>query len=395
MKKLIKTEDQYNTAMERHLELMLDTPDPGSKAFDELELLTLLIQTYEKETVSIDSPTPIEAIKFRMEQQELKQKDLIPMLGSKARVSEVLNGKRPLTITMARNLNRELDIPAEVLLNDQTAEIPQEIDTKAFPVKEMHKLGWFPKYHGKTWTEVKVYAEDMMQSVLKHFNDNKILAFNRAGFKSDAQLDDNALYAWRCKTLLDSEKKKLLKFELDNLSKEFTSSLAKLSQFPDGPKMAIELLEQRGIAVIINSHLPKTYLDGAALLNKNGNPLIGMTLRHDRLDNFWFTLFHELGHVKLHLNANPEGFFDDSDSGDNSEKELEANEFALNSLIPEEQWLTMRNTITKASDVRKEAQRLAIHPAIIAGRLRKEHQSYSKFKTLIGQGEVRKLFQYS
>ncbi|MFT5632610.1 MAG: HTH-type transcriptional regulator/antitoxin HigA [Rubritalea sp.] len=395
MKKLIKTENEYNTAMDRHLQLMLDSPDPGTEAFDELELLTLLIQTYEQETVNIDSPTPVEAIKFRMEQEGLKQKDLIAILGNKARVSEVLNGKRPLTIAMARRLNIELGIPAQVLLNDQTAEIPQEIDTSAFPVKEMHKLGWFPHHCDKTWTEAKIYAEDMLHSVLKHFKDDEIRAFNRAGFKKDAQLDDNALYAWRCKTLLDSEKKKLTKFDRDDLTEEFTSSLAKLSQFPNGPKMAIDLLEQRGIAVIINSHLPKTYLDGAALLNKNGNPLIGMTLRHDRLDNFWFTLFHELGHIKLHLHEHPEGFYDDSESGDNSYKEHQANEFALDSMIPKKQWQAMRNSTSKTAQIRLEAKRLAIHPAIIAGRLRKEFQSYSKFKTLIGQGEVRKLLRSS
>lgn len=391
MKKLIKNDTDYNAAMERHLELMLESPALVSDAFDELELLTLLIQTYEHQNATIDTPTPIEAIKFRMEQQGLKQKDLIPMIGSKARVSEVLNGKRPLTLSMARKLNSELGIPAEVLLNEKTTEIPQEIDASEFPVKEMHKFGWFPDYTGKTWTEVKMYAEDMLQSFLQGFKNKKIHAYNRAGFKPDAQLDDNALHVWRCKTLNDSEKKKLPKFDIDDLSKEFTSSLAKLSQFPDGPKMAIDLLEKRGIAVVINSHLPKTYLDGAALLDRNGNPVIGLTLRHDRLDNFWFTLFHELGHVKLHLDANPDGFFDDSESGDNSEKEHAANEFALDSLIPKQQWISMRDSITKTSEIRKEAKRLAIHPAIIAGRLRKEFQSYSKYRTLIGQGKVRSL----
>lgn len=391
MNKLIKTESEYDAAMERHLELMLASPEPDTAEFNELELLTLLIQTYEKETVDIEDPTPIEAIRFRMEQMGLKQKDLIPHIGSKARVSEILSGKRPLTIPMARNLHQDLGIPASVLLADERAELPKEIDVSTYPVKEMHNYGWFPQYEGKTWQSVKCHAEDMLHSLLEPFKDSPVRAFNRAGFKEDAQLNESALYAWRCRVLTESEKQKLSEFDTEDLTEEFISSLVNITQFDDGPRMAIELLAQRGIAVVIMQHLPKTYLDGAALRNRKGNPVIGLTLRHDRLDNFWFTLFHELGHVKMHLEQNPDGFFDDTESNDNKKEEGEANSFALNHLIPHDQWGILRETIKKTAEIRKEAKRLAIHPAIIAGRLRNEFQSYSKFRTLIGQGEVRSL----
>jgi len=96
-------------------------PVPGSEEHDQLELLTLLISVYEKEHYPIGLPDPIEAIKFRMEQQNLSKKDLIPFLGSRSKVSEVLSGKRPLSLTMIRALHNGLRIPAEVLLQKSEA----------------------------------------------------------------------------------------------------------------------------------------------------------------------------------------------------------------------------------------------------------------------------------
>lgn len=114
-----------------------------------------------------------------------------------------------------------------------------------------------------------------------------------------------------------------------------------------------------------------------------------MTLRHDREDNFWFTLLHELAHVRYHLGKVEDEFFDDTESGDNSELEKEANEFALENLIPNSEWKAV-SRLTRAAEIRKEAKRLAIHPSIIAGRLRREAQDYTIHRTLVGQGEIRK-----
>lgn len=116
MNKLIKTSKEHETALERLEKLMLGNPVPDSENANELELLALLIKAYEDKHVVIDPPTPLEAIRFRMEQAGLKQKDLIPFIGTKSRVSEVLAGKRPLTLAMARELHKGLGIPAEILL---------------------------------------------------------------------------------------------------------------------------------------------------------------------------------------------------------------------------------------------------------------------------------------
>lgn len=122
--KIIRTEDDYVTALERIDALMEDDPEPGSAEGEELELLCLLVGNYEEEKYPIDMPSPVDAIKFRMEQQGLKRKDLIPYIGSAPKVSEVLSGQRELSKTMIRNLVNGLGIPAEVLLQEPGAKLP-------------------------------------------------------------------------------------------------------------------------------------------------------------------------------------------------------------------------------------------------------------------------------
>ncbi|MBT8259039.1 MAG: transcriptional regulator [Flavobacteriaceae bacterium] len=114
--KPIKTEQDYQEALER-LEVIFDAK-PGSEEGDELEILSILIDKYENDNFPIDLPDPIEAIKFRMEQLNMRQKDLVEIVGFKSRVSEILNKRRKLTLEMIRSLNRSLKIPTEVLIQD-------------------------------------------------------------------------------------------------------------------------------------------------------------------------------------------------------------------------------------------------------------------------------------
>lgn len=117
--RILKTEQEYNEACERIYSLMqgfVDAIEPNSPEGEEIELLSLLVEKYEHENHPMNAPTPIEAIKFRMEQMNLKQTDIAPLFGGKTRVSEVLNGKRPLTLRMITLLNRYLGIPLESLV---------------------------------------------------------------------------------------------------------------------------------------------------------------------------------------------------------------------------------------------------------------------------------------
>ena len=112
----IKNEEDYTRTLS-HIESLMDAK-PNTAQMDELEVLTTLVEAYEEQHYKIDAPDPIEAIKFRMEQEGLKQKDLVSIVGSKSRVSEILNRKRKLTIEMIRNLHTQLHIPIESLFLD-------------------------------------------------------------------------------------------------------------------------------------------------------------------------------------------------------------------------------------------------------------------------------------
>ncbi|MBI6121054.1 MULTISPECIES: transcriptional regulator [Salegentibacter] len=114
--KPIKTEKDYEQALER-LEVIFDA-DSNSKEGDEAEILSLLIENYENQHYPIEAPDPIEAIKIRMEEMNLKQKDLVGIIGGKSRVSEILNKKKRLTVDMIRELERILHISASVLVNN-------------------------------------------------------------------------------------------------------------------------------------------------------------------------------------------------------------------------------------------------------------------------------------
>lgn len=129
------------------------------------------------------------------------------------------------------------------------------------------------------------------------------------------------------------------------------------------------------------------------MMLSSGKPVVALTLRYDRLDNFWFTLFHELGHVKLHFEKDKDAcFFDDLDV-DPEGLEVQADEFAQNSLISPMDWqsTSARHERTPHA-VLQLAHALRVHPAIIAGRIRREQKNYRLLASLVGQHEARKHF---
>ena len=174
-----------------------------------------------------------------------------------------------------------------------------------------------------------------------------------------------------------------------------------MSVLEDGPVQAREFLAQHGVGLEYVDHLPRTHLDGAALRLPDGRPVIGLTLRHDRIDNFWFTLLHELGHVGRHLGANSDeaGFVDDLslrgvESGGGDTTEQEADDLAQDALIPSEIWnngIILENPGPMA--VLQMASQAQVHPAIIAGRVRYELSNYRLLSQFVGTGEVRRQFE--
>lgn len=112
----IKNEADYNKALLR-LEKIFDAPAQSTQG-DEAEILSLLIDNYENEHYPINAPDPIEAIKIRMEEMDLKQKDLVGIIGGKSRVSEILSRKKKLTVEMIRNLEKKLNLSASILVEN-------------------------------------------------------------------------------------------------------------------------------------------------------------------------------------------------------------------------------------------------------------------------------------
>lgn len=393
--KVIRSEKQYEEYLEEARQLIALHPRPGTSDSDRLELISVLLEAYENDQYPVEAPDPIDAINFRMEEQGLKQADLIPYFGTRSRVSEVLGRKRPLTVHMIRALALGLGISTDTLiaLNEPIAKKkPQSIDWSRFPVKEMLSRGWISKASKGTSNN----AENLVQSFLSQVGLTSESAAYKRSLHGEAfsPMNKYALHAWLTRIILRSRERRnmLRKFDRSVMSASFLKELAQLSWFEQGPHLAVEFLEKHGICVVIEPHLKGTMLDGAALEDDDGQPIIGLTLRFDRLDSFWFTLLHEVAHIWKHV-GHGETFMDDLESSSQDRREVEANRLAREAFIPRAIWKRSDAYISpNAETIDKLSRDLKIHPAIVAGRLRKELNNYHMFSDIVGQHQVRKVF---
>jgi HTH-type transcriptional regulator/antitoxin HigA len=259
----------------------------------------------------------------------------------------------------------------------------------------MFKRGWFPNFRG-TVSEAKEKAEELVAPLIfpDGLEKGSIPCFLRRSVRSDVEMDEYALSAW-CARVLDLARRETLPpYRPGTVTKKFCQELVHLSYLDNGPLLAKEFLNRSGIHLVIEKHLPKTHLDGAALWASTDRPVIALTLRYDRLDNFWFTLCHELAHVSLHLkDSSKEAFVDDLEAHVVSAAESEADAFAADVLIPKTEWEKsgLQNKWSSYAVI-TFANKLRIHPAIVAGRIRKERNNYRILSQLVGRNEVRRLF---
>ncbi|MEM8793831.1 MAG: ImmA/IrrE family metallo-endopeptidase [Pseudomonadota bacterium] len=244
------------------------------------------------------------------------------------------------------------------------------------------------------------FAEDFTEAELRRY-----IAENRIDFGSPGLLrtglnvvdhtEDVMLHAWRARvTARAREAFASVEDVHEPLELKWMPGLIRLSNDTHGPLRAVEVLADRGIVLIVEPQVPGLKIDGAAFI-VDGRPVIGMTVRTDTVDNFWFTLMHELAHVTLHFSTGlAVGFYDQTDQEASvDEQEEEANRFASNLLIPEERWRRSTARIAKsAAVIERFANELGIHPAIVFGRIRKERGEWSLFANKIGRNTVRKLF---
>ncbi|MDA3814699.1 MAG: ImmA/IrrE family metallo-endopeptidase, partial [Candidatus Cloacimonetes bacterium] len=369
MFKLIKNEEQYEEYLNIAESLINLDPEPGSNKGDKLELLTLLIEKYEDEHYPIDFPDPIEAIKFRMEHQNITQKELASYIGSSSKVSEVLNRKRPLTLKMIRALNKHLNIPAEILLGEEGKTIPtnfKDIDWNKFPIIEMYNKNYFPDFEDTKY-KAKVLAEELVRPLLELSKPYlEMIPLNRQHIRSGSEADPYALLVWHAKALAKAVTKPLsTKFKANLINEKFIKDLLSLSRKENGSKLAQNFLKSYGIHLIIEPKLKHTHIDGSVFWNKSENPVIIMTLRYDRLDNFWFTLLHEIGHLQLHLTFEDyDNFVDDLQYFDKLDNlEHEADKFASEALIPPHFWRNDLLTDFNTEKITSLSESIGVHTA--------------------------------
>lgn len=350
---------------------------------DEIEVLAALIEQFENDHTRIDAPDPVTAIRYRMEERGLTTRQLEPFIGSRARVSEVLSGKRSLSLDMIRSLHVGLGIPYEALISrpiksDDMGQIPQTT------IRQLNRLGF---------SLDRDAVPSFISSSLSVAAPAALLRKTRTQ-RAASKTDQAALLLWQAAVLQKSEAVKISKtFKQSEFTGESLRRIARLSTKPDAPVRAISALREAGVVVVIMPSLPGTFLDGAAMMNRRGLPVVGLTLRYDRVDNFWFTLLHELSHISLHFGllseANP-AFVDDMEISSEDRKEQEADTLAQNSLIPtailEQVVWDQQSTHDDLSAV---ATRARVPLAVVAGRWQRDHQNYKKFARLIDRASVR------
>lgn len=394
--KVLKTNDEHEQAMQKIMALMDLDPQPGTGKADELELLALVIEKYEEKSFPIENPTPIEAIKFRMEQEGLTQRDLIPYVGSLPKVSEVLSGKRKLSLNMVRTLSKRLGISADILIATPMDNIQENnIDWLKFPLSEMRKRDFFKTK--ESLPELKIYAEERVKGFFSAIQGgmelSPIMLKTTAHYRgNEKEVDRFSLWVWQARVLqLAAQTPLNTTYKPGTVNKSFMRNLSQLSWSENGPMFAKEYLSKHGIYLVIEPHFKQTYLDGAVCIDTKGNPIIALTLRHDRLDNFWFSLMHELAHIALHFDGNiDEWFLDDLDVVNQNKKEQEADDCARGSLISKDKW-NLKN-FNSVSDILDFSNKLKIHPSIVVGRLRRESGDYTLFAKSLKIPKVKHFF---
>lgn len=354
---------------------------------DDIDVLSTLVEKYERDTVTIEAPTPVAAIRFRMDQMGLSPRDLEPFIGSRARVSEILSESRKLSVDMIRALHNGLDIPYESLLNKKPAS----------SIKSNVRQPVLGKLNSNGF---KVSLSNIDQFIALAFGDGCSLALRRKTRtpRANSKTDEVAQLLWQAAVLTKANSiQPNGKFKREQITPAFLRKIAQLSIYEDGPIQALDMLSDYGIIVVVVPQLPGTYLDGAVMLKAGGTPVIGLTLRHDKVDNFWFTLLHELSHIARHFDEllkDGFAFIDDLEIDTDDGKEEEADELARDSLIPQDMIeLVQWDEFTGNADIMELADLAQVHVSIPAGRWQRDCQEYRRFARLIERNTIRDMLK--
>ncbi|EKN6274145.1 TPA: ImmA/IrrE family metallo-endopeptidase [Yersinia enterocolitica] len=176
------------------------------------------------------------------------------------------------------------------------------------------------------------------------------------------------------------------------LTIDFLKEFTKNSINEKFPIYAPKVLLDMGVILIYEEAIPTAKVDGVVYVNSYGNPVIALSLRFNRIDNYWFTLMHELSHVLLHYDLLGSPIIDDLENESEDLVEAQADRMALDSLIPRSMWrgCEVKNSLQE-KDLFSFSKEIGIHPAIVAGRVRNERKCYNIFSKVVNNIDIREL----
>jgi HTH-type transcriptional regulator/antitoxin HigA len=329
--------------------------------------------------------------------QNWKQKDLARKLGRQEQSIQRWESERYRSISLGNFMKVARALSVEFSAQFQPSHVAKWLPPPDLSQAEVQKVlkhartyNWFEEQD----SDQEDRSKRLIRYVSEHVTRYGTPSLLRTGINVKDHSEDWVLLSWkaqvtrRAERIIESEQ-----LSYRPLDVSWLRELAKLSANAEGPLQAQTLLKKHGIVLIIERNIPGMEVDGAAFLAES-IPVIGLTLRRDALDNFWFTLMHEVAHVILHYKTGlASGFFDDVEHAEVDEFEQEANKFASDLLVPEELWSRTPARIAKTSaPIENLAKQLSIAPAIIFGRIRFERKNYAIFSDKIGRDTVRKLF---
>lgn len=328
----------------------------------------------------------------------MSQKDLADFLGMKEQQVQRYEAERYRSASLERLI--EVADALNVRISERGELVGtgafEELDlgaASAFPIAEMFKRGWFEDFEGPL-NAARKEADALVPAFFKNACASwSPMALHRKSIRANGKVHEPAIAAWEARVLTLADRyRPAERFEPAKATDAWLEHLVHLSAEPDGPKRVGGHLRSVGIVLVIEPHLPGTLLDGAALRSAFGTAIVGMTLRHDRLDNFWFTLMHEVAHLKLHIDVDHySAIFDDTESPAGSRIENEADQFAQEALLPSAKWHACLSRFTRTEKaVLADAKRFGISPSIVAGRIRREANDYTLLRALVGAGEPRR-----
>jgi HTH-type transcriptional regulator/antitoxin HigA len=332
----------------------------------------------------------------------LSQRSLAERLGMKEQQVQRYEQERYLTANLTRVAEiadaLQLDLFAYLETREDTMleKIAPNLkfDLTKLPTKEMKRRGWLKQVRTPAAMPKPTDEELAASFVWQALQGQLSPSLQKQHVRMGSEQDSYSLLAWKAQVLHKArrisvglkDKGGVQAFEAHAIKR-----LVELSAVPKGPIKAVEALQEHGVILVFEPHLPSTHLDGAAMLLDNDFPVIGLTLRYDRLDNFWFVLMHELAHIILHRESGlRDGFFDEEQAAAQDKLEAEADEFATRAIIPDEVWKRSFVRFTASSEqVCQFARQRKIGAALVAGRIRRERRDWRLFSELVGMGTVR------